>query len=160
RSVGGDGPLAPGRDLALAHGGGAARRLRLGHHREGLQAAGAGRLRVHPRLFRRRRFRAVRDGGAGEGPPDPFVLPITGELDLHAFSAREAMAVVGDYLDECRRRGLLEVRIVHGRGRGVRRAEVRRLLAAREDVLEVRDAPPSSGGWGATLVVLAPGSST
>jgi DNA-nicking Smr family endonuclease len=66
------------------------------------------------------------------------------------------MDVVADYLDECRRRGLLEVRIVHGRGRGVRRAEVRRLLAARADVREVRDAPPASGGWGATLVVLAP----
>ena len=66
------------------------------------------------------------------------------------------MDVVADYLDECRRRGVLEVRIVHGRGRGVRRAEVRRLLASRADVREVRDAPPASGGWGATLVVLAP----
>ncbi|PYQ53164.1 MAG: DNA mismatch repair protein MutS [Acidobacteria bacterium] len=66
------------------------------------------------------------------------------------------MDVVADYLDECRRRGVLEVRIVHGRGRGVRRAEVRRLLAARADVRAVRDAPPLSGGWGATLVVLAP----
>ena len=64
--------------------------------------------------------------------------------------------MVADYLDECRRRGVLEVRLVHGRGRGVRRAEVRRLLAARADVREVRDAPPLSGGWGATLVVLAP----
>ena len=66
------------------------------------------------------------------------------------------MDVVADYLDECRRRGVLEVRIVHGRGRGVRRAEVRRLLSARADVLGVSDAPPSSGGWGATRVVLAP----
>jgi DNA-nicking Smr family endonuclease len=66
------------------------------------------------------------------------------------------MDVVADYLDECRRRRVLEVRIVHGRGRGVRRAEVRRLLAARADVREVREAAPGSGGWGATLVVLAP----
>jgi DNA-nicking Smr family endonuclease len=66
------------------------------------------------------------------------------------------MDVVADYLDECRRRGVLEVRIVHGRGRGVRRAEVRRLLAARADVREVREAAPAAGGWGATLVVLAP----
>ena len=87
---------------------------------------------------------------------DAFVLPITGELDLHAFAPREAVSVVEDYLDECRRRGLLEVRIIHGRGQGVRRAEVRRALARREDVLDVRDATPSSGGWGATLVVLAP----
>jgi DNA-nicking Smr family endonuclease len=87
---------------------------------------------------------------------EPVVLPITGELDLHTFAPADATAVVADYLDECRRRGLLEVRIVHGRGRGVRRAEVRRALAAREDVASFRDAPPSSGGWGATLVVLTP----
>lgn len=92
----------------------------------------------------------------GSEAAEPVVLPITGELDLHTFAPADAMAVVADYLDECRRRGLLEVRIVHGRGRGVRRAEVRRALARREDVVAFRDAPPSSGGWGATLVVLAP----
>lgn len=86
----------------------------------------------------------------------PFVLPITGELDLHTFAPRDAVDVVADYLDECRRRGLLEVRIVHGRGRGRRRAEVRRLLRARGDVVDFRDAAPGSGGWGATLVSLAP----
>jgi DNA-nicking Smr family endonuclease len=96
----------------------------------------------------------VTDAGGGDDE-DPFVLPVTGELDLHAFRAEEAVAVVHDYLDECRRRGLLEVRIVHGRGRGVRRAEVRRALAARDDVVSFQDAPPFSGGWGATLVVLA-----
>ena len=86
----------------------------------------------------------------------PFVLPITGELDLHTFAPRDATDVVADYLDECRRRGVLEVRIVHGRGRGVRRAEVRRLLRAREDVASFRDATPGAGGWGATLVSLVP----
>jgi DNA-nicking Smr family endonuclease len=99
------------------------------------------------------------DGGdepPGEPPREPFVLPITGELDLHAFAPRDAVSVVEDYLDECRRRGLLEVRIVHGRGQGVRRAEVRRALEKRADVREFHDAPPAAGGWGATLVVLAP----
>jgi DNA-nicking Smr family endonuclease len=94
------------------------------------------------------------------GPDDddaaPFVLPITGELDLHTFAPRDAVDVANEYLDECRRRGLLEVRIVHGRGRGVRRAEVRRLLQSREDVKDFRDAAPGAGGWGATIVVLAP----
>ena len=94
--------------------------------------------------------------GDDDPPAEPFVLPVTGELDLHAFAPRDAVSVVEDYLDECRRRGLLEVRIVHGRGQGVRRAEVRRTLAERGDVLDFRDAPPSSGGWGATLVLLAP----
>jgi DNA-nicking Smr family endonuclease len=96
--------------------------------------------------------------GGDDEPTDAeaFVLPITGELDLHAFAPGDAVGVVDDYLDECRRRGRLEVRIVHGRGRGVRRAEVRRALAQRRDVLDFRDAPPAAGGWGATLVVLAP----
>jgi DNA-nicking Smr family endonuclease len=97
----------------------------------------------------------VSDDGEGD-EPDAIVLPITPELDLHTFAPEDAVAVVADYLDECRRRGLLEVRIVHGRGRGVRRAEVRRALAGRTDVLDFRDAPPASGGWGATLVRLAP----
>jgi dsDNA-specific endonuclease/ATPase MutS2 len=48
------------------------------------------------------------------------------------------------------------VRIVHGGGRGVRRAEVRRLLGARGDVVSFRDADPIAGGWGATIAVLAP----
>ena len=96
------------------------------------------------------------DDPPDEPPGAPFVLPITGELDLHAFAPRDAVSVVEDYLDEGRRRGLLEVRIVHGRGQGVRRAEVRRALAQRGDVLDFRDAAPSSGGWGATLVLLAP----
>jgi DNA-nicking Smr family endonuclease len=90
------------------------------------------------------------------GDDEPFVHPVTGELDLHAFAPRDAVSVVEDYLDECRRRGVLEVRIVHGRGQGVRRAEVRRALAARADVRDFRDAEPASGGWGATIVVLAP----
>lgn len=95
-------------------------------------------------------------GGDERTDADAFVLPITGELDLHAFAPRDAVGVVEDYLDECRRRGVLEVRIVHGRGQGVRRAEVRRVLARRGDVRDFRDAPPADGGWGATLVLLAP----
>ncbi len=94
-------------------------------------------------------------GGDERTDADAFVLPITGELDLHAFAPRDAVTVVEDYLDECRRRGVLEVRIVHGRGQGVRRAEVRRALAERGDVLDFRDAAPAAGGWGATLVLLA-----
>jgi DNA-nicking Smr family endonuclease len=84
------------------------------------------------------------------------VLPITGDLDLHAFAPADATSVLAEYLDQCRLRGQLEVRVVHGRGHGVRRAEVRRALSARGDVLSFRDAPPESGGWGATLVRLAP----
>jgi DNA-nicking Smr family endonuclease len=83
-----------------------------------------------------------------------FELPIDGELDLHAFAPRDAASVVGDYLVECRRRGILRVRIAHGRGRGVQRALVRALLRRLDFVDDAFDAPPAAGGWGATLVVL------
>jgi DNA-nicking Smr family endonuclease len=87
---------------------------------------------------------------------EPFELPITNELDLHAFAPRDVVSVVEEYLLACREKGLLEVRVVHGRGKGVQRAEVRRLLARLEYVLDFVDAPPVSGGWGATMVQLAP----
>ena len=64
--------------------------------------------------------------------------------------------MVEEYLEECRTRGVLRVRLVHGRGRGLQRAAVRRLLASREDVAGFSDAPPEEGGWGATIVVLRP----
>jgi DNA-nicking Smr family endonuclease len=81
-------------------------------------------------------------------------LPVTGELDLHAFAPRDVPSVVEEYLRACRERGLGLVRLVHGRGKGVQRAVVRRLLAELPDVIAFDDAPPVSGGWGATLVRL------
>jgi DNA-nicking Smr family endonuclease len=86
----------------------------------------------------------------------PFVLPIGDELDLHAFAPRDVVSVVEEYLRECRARGVLWVRVVHGRGKGVQRAEVRRLLAGLPGVASFADAPPSGGGWGATIVRLEP----
>ncbi|HET7293808.1 MAG TPA: Smr/MutS family protein [Vicinamibacteria bacterium] len=86
---------------------------------------------------------------------DPlFELPIDGTLDLHAFAPGDVASVVEEYLRECRARGILSVRVVHGRGKGVQRAVVRRALAALTFVVSSRDAPPESGGWGATLVRL------
>ena len=62
--------------------------------------------------------------------------------------------MVEEYLRECRARGILRVRVVHGRGKGVQRAAVRRLLAALPFVASSEDAPPAAGGWGATIVGL------
>ena len=84
----------------------------------------------------------------------PIELPIDGTLDLHAFAPKDVAAVVEDYLRECRARGILSVRVVHGRGKGVQRAVVRRVLAALPFVAASEDAPPSAGGWGATIVRL------
>jgi DNA-nicking Smr family endonuclease len=85
---------------------------------------------------------------------DAVELPITSELDLHSFAPREIASLVEEYLRVCREKGILEVRLVHGRGKGVQRAAVRRLLGTLESVAEFREAPPESGGWGATLVTL------
>jgi DNA-nicking Smr family endonuclease len=87
---------------------------------------------------------------------EPFEFPITEELDLHAFAPRDVASVVEEYLLACRERGLTSVRIVHGRGRGVQRAEVRRLLGRLDFVLDFGDAAPLAGGWGATTVRIAP----
>ena len=104
-------------------------------------------------------------GGGLGGPKDPpaqsrstrFIrVRLEDELDLHAFAPRDVPSVVEEYLRACREKGIVRVRIVHGRGQGVQRAEIRRLLAGREDVLGFGDAPPELGGWGATLVQLAP----
>lgn len=84
-------------------------------------------------------------------------LPITGELDLHAFAARDIPSLVEEYLRACSERGLPLVRLVHGRGKGMQRAVVRRVLARLVEVEGFADAPPASGGWGATLVKLRPG---
>jgi DNA-nicking Smr family endonuclease len=84
----------------------------------------------------------------------PVELPVTEELDLHSFAPRDVPSVVEEYLRACREKGILEVRIVHGRGKGVQRAVVLRLLARLEGVVELREAPPQRGGWGATFVKL------
>jgi len=92
-----------------------------------------------------------------EPAPEPVRIPITRELDLHSFAPRDIPSVVEEYVRECRRAGLGLVRLVHGRGRGVQRAEVRRVLRRMTAEVEAfDDAPPASGGWGATLVTLRP----
>jgi len=86
----------------------------------------------------------------------PVVLPLTGDLDLHSFAPRDVRSVVEEYVRACREKGVLRLRLAHGKGRGVQRAEVRRLLAALSGVVGFADAPPELGGWGATIVELAP----
>jgi len=83
-------------------------------------------------------------------------VPIEDSFDLHSFRPQDVASVVEEYLREAGAAGICEVRLIHGKGTGTRRAEVRRLLAARTDVLSFRDAPPERGGFGATIVRLKP----
>ena len=85
---------------------------------------------------------------------EPIRVPIEDALDLHAFAPRDVRAVVDDYLHAAAERGFTEVRLIHGRGRGVQRASVQALLAKHPLVLGFADAPPDRGGWGATIVRL------
>lgn len=98
----------------------------------------------------------MNEGDERKDPGDAFVVPLTGELDLHNFAPRDIPSVVEEYVRACREKGVLELRLVHGRGQGVQRAVVRRVLEHLDGVLAFDDAPPSRGGWGATLLRLAP----
>ena len=85
---------------------------------------------------------------------DVVVMPIEDSIDLHAFQPRDVLAVVADYLEEAAKRGFYEVRLIHGRGKGVQRGNVQALLAGHPLVASFRDAPSARGGWGATIVEL------
>jgi DNA-nicking Smr family endonuclease len=87
---------------------------------------------------------------------DVIEYPIDGVLDLHAFHPGEVRDLITEYLSECRKRGILGVRIIHGKGRGHLRRTVHDLLARLPGVASFRLAGEDGGGWGATLVELKP----
>lgn len=87
---------------------------------------------------------------------DAVEFPVDGVLDLHTFRPSEISTLVPGYLGECRARGILEVRIIHGKGTGALRQGVHALLARDPSVLSFRLADERGGGWGATLVTLRP----
>jgi DNA-nicking Smr family endonuclease len=93
---------------------------------------------------------------SGEDGPEgaPVRLPIEDHIDLHAFRPSEITEVVDAYLEAAQEAGFREVRLIHGRGKGVQRARVQRQLANDGRVERFADAPPTRGGWGATLVWL------
>lgn len=83
-------------------------------------------------------------------------IPIDGTLDLHTFQPRDVAPLLSDYFDACRARGILEVRVVHGKGTGALRRTVHALLGRLPEVVSWRPADEGAGGWGATIVVLRP----
>ena len=84
----------------------------------------------------------------------PIELPIDGVLDLHTFRPADVKGVVTDYLAECRARGILQVRIIHGKGTGQLRQTVHSILGTHPHVISFALAGEAYGGSGATIVHL------
>jgi DNA-nicking Smr family endonuclease len=87
---------------------------------------------------------------------EPIPLPIDGVLDLHTFRPQDVREVVLAYLEACQEKGILEVRVVHGKGIGQLRQTVHALLARHPEVLSYSLAGEAYGGAGATFVHLRP----
>jgi DNA-nicking Smr family endonuclease len=83
---------------------------------------------------------------------DPRPIPIEDNLDLHTFAPRDVSSVVQEYLIAAHAAGLREVRLIHGRGKGVQRGIVQHALDTHPLVLEFFDDPAPH--LGATIAIL------
>jgi len=77
-------------------------------------------------------------------------IPIDGILDLHTFDPKDVKDLVPTYLDECLERGITEVRIIHGKGKGILRRTVRSILERHPNVISYN----YGNSWGVTIVYL------
>jgi DNA-nicking Smr family endonuclease len=85
---------------------------------------------------------------------EPVYLEIDGILDLHPFAPKDLKTLIPDYLEECRKKGITEIKLIHGKGIGNIRRSVHALLDRNPLVAGYRQAELHSGSWGATIVVL------
>ncbi len=92
------------------------------------------------------------DEDAYEGEPE--FERLGDELDLHTFSPKDVKQLVPDYIDDCLEQGFTQVRIIHGKGKGVQRRIVHSALEKHPAVQRFYLAEGFAGGWGATIVEL------
>ena len=110
--------------------------------------------RVRDWLFGRRAHAVVlaSEPEPEDAPSDEvLVVPIEASIDLHHFAPRDIPSVVDEYLREAAEKGLTEVRVIHGRGKGVQRQRVQKQLSRHPLVIAF-----SSDGLGSTLATLRP----
>jgi DNA-nicking Smr family endonuclease len=81
-------------------------------------------------------------------------FPIDGTLDLHTFNPSDVKELLPYYLDECRSKGIYEIRVIHGKGSGMLRETVHSILRKSHGIISFRLADQEAGGWGATIVRL------
>ena len=81
-------------------------------------------------------------------------IPIEDWIDLHTFSPREIPSLLEESLRDCQKKGFKEVRIIHGKGKGVQINIVRSFLKKSPLVESFKLASPESGSWGATIAYL------
>ncbi len=88
---------------------------------------------------------------------------IQAQIDLHGMLADEARAYVADFLNQCRKRGIRCVRIIHGKGLGSKNREpvlknkLRGWLMQRDEVIAYAQARQVDGGSGAVVILLKSG---
>jgi len=87
---------------------------------------------------------------------EPIQIPIEDVLDLHTFRPKDIADLLENYFDECIKADIFSVRVIHGKGKGIQKRQVHRILQKNPRVKSFKDAPPEAGGWGATLVELKP----
>ncbi len=81
-------------------------------------------------------------------------IPIEDWIDLHTFSPKEIPSLLEEYLSECQKKGFKEVRIIHGKGKGVQMNIVHSFLKKSLLVESFKWAPPEAGAWGVTIAYL------
>jgi DNA-nicking Smr family endonuclease len=85
---------------------------------------------------------------------EPIQLPIEDTLDLHTFLPKEVPNLLDDYFTACIEKNIFSVRIIHGKGQGILKKRVEKILRKHRLVRSFKEAPPEAGGWGATRVEL------